>query len=468
MPKYVRARGLASNTRLGIAQIQRPAKPGGLVSTLEPHLVQAVESTFESIDPCEVIVTVTVPGDEYKTELDSNFKRLSQNVNMKGFRPGKVPKSVLEKHHGEALRRDTQQQFVQQGLQKIVADESLRPVGQPRITEDSLTDAEDGGFICKVELSLRPAYELGEYKGLAAETEKVEVTDEEVASAIENVRNQQGRPEPVSEEGLQENGMALARLELLNGEDSIMARDGMRLSPQTAPPGVDAEAYKAAMMGAKDGDNLEIPVVFPADFHIEDLRGKDGSCKISIAQAFDMIRPTDEELMKMIGVEDTDAMNTRVREDIERGKQHQANLKVELSLLETLIGNHEMQLPTRLLEDQVNNRKNTAAQQMMQEGVPEGEIKDRVEEQDAAMRTEAAHNTKAHFLLEDIAQAENLQVQNEDVDQKFQEIAQRNQTSVEEVQKYYQEQNLIQQLAMEILGIKVRTFLRENATITEV
>ena len=82
------------------------------------------------------------------------------------------------------------------------------------------------------------------------------------------------------------------------------------------------------------------------------------------------------------------------------------------------------------------------------------------------MRTEAAHNTKALFLLEDIAQAENLQVQNEDVDQKFQEIAQRNQTSVEEVKKYYQEQNLIQQLAMEILEIKVRTFLRENATIT--
>jgi trigger factor len=430
------------------------------------HLVQAVESTLETIDPCEVVVTVSVPGAEYKTELDSNFKRLSQTVKMKGFRPGKVPKSVLEKHHGDELRRDTQQQFVQQGLQKLVADEELRPVGQPRMTEESLTDLDDGGFVCKVELSLRPGYELGEYKGLTAESEKVEVTDDEVADAIENVRNQQGRPEPVGDGGLKEDGMAMARLELLNGEDSIMARDGMRLSPQTTPPGVDEEAYKAAMIGAKEGAELEIPVVFPEDFHVEDLRGQAGSCKITIAQAFDMVRPTDEEMMKMIGVDSTEAMNTRVRDDIEKGKQHQVNMKVELALLETLIGNHDMQLPARLLEDQVGNRKNAAAQQMMQEGVPEGEIKGRVEEQDDAMRTEAAHNTKALFLLEDIAQAENLQVQNEDVDQKFQEIAQRNQTSVEEVKKYYQEQNLIQQLAMEILEIKVRTFLRENATIT--
>jgi trigger factor len=424
-----------------------------------------VEATLENIETCEVVVTVTVPGDEYKTELDSQFKHASKSVNMKGFRPGKVPKSVLEKHHGAEIRRETQQQFVQKGLQEIVAGKELRPVGQPRMTEESLTDSEDGGFTCKVELSLRPEYTLGEYKGLSADSEAVEVTDVEVAEAIENVRNQQGRPEPVSEEGLKEDGMAVARLELFNGEDSIMARDGMRLSPQTTPPGVDDAAYKAAMVGSNVGAELEIPVVFPEDFHVEDLRGKDGTCKITIAEAFDMVKPTDEELMKMVGADDLEAMNTRVREDIERAKQNQLNMKVELSLLETLIGSHEMELPVRLIEDQINNRKNAAAKQMMEEGVPEGEIKDRVEEQDDTMRTEAVHNTKALFILEDIALAEDLQVQNEDVAQKFQEIAQRNQTSVEEVQKYYQEQNLIQQLAMEILEIKVRTFLRENATI---
>ena len=425
-----------------------------------------MEATLENIDSCEVLVTVTVPGDEYKTELDSNFKRLSQTVNMKGFRPGKVPKSVIEKHHGEELRRDTKQQFVQQGLQKVVTDEELRPVGQPRMDAESLTDAEDGGFICKVELSLRPAYELGEYKGLAAESEKVEVTDTEVDEAIENVRTQQGRPEPVSEDGLKENGMAMARLELLEGENSIMARDGMRLSPMSTPPGVDEEAYKAAMIGAKEGAELEIPVTFPEDFHVEEMRGKAGTCKISIAQAFDMVMPTNEELIKMVGAEDEAGLMQRVREDIEKAKQHQANMKVELALLETLIASHDMQLPSRLIEDQINNRKNAAAQQMMQEGVSEADIEGKLAEQEDAIRTEAEHNTKALFLLEDVAQAEELQVQNEDVAQKFQEIAQRNQTSVEEVQKYYQEQNLIQQLAMEILEIKVRTFLRENATIT--
>ena len=106
-------------------------------------------------------------------------------------------------------------------------------------------------------------------------------------------------------------------------------------------------------------------------------------------------------------------------------------------------------------------------QQLIQGGVSEEEAQAQVAENESNFEGEAIHNTKALFLLEDVAAAEGIQVQNEDVARKFQEIAQRNQTSVEEVQKYYQENNLINQLAMEILEIKVRGFLRENAEITE-
>jgi len=425
-----------------------------------------VEATLENVDACEVVVTVSVPATEFTAQLEGSFKELSKNVRMKGFRPGKIPRAVLEKHHGETLRQETQQNFVQKGLQEIVAEKELRPVGQPRLTADDVVVAEDGGFVAKVAMSLRPDYTLGEYKGLEIEAPKVEVTDEEVATAIEQFKESQGRPEPAAD-GLTDDGMALASLELMNGEDSLMKRDGIRLSMKVVPPGLDEEAYKAALVGSKDGDAHDIPMTFPEDFEPEELRGQAGICRVTLAQVFDMQRPSDEDLQKMLGAENADDVNTKVREDILRQKQAQVNSQVELGLLEQLITAHEIEMPARLIEDQINNRKAAFFQEQVEAGTSEEDAKSQADEQEEGFRTEAIHNSTALFLLEDVAQAEELSVQNEDIARKFQEIAQRNQTSVEEVQKYYQEKNLINQLAMEILELKVRAFLRENAKITE-
>lgn len=426
-----------------------------------------MEATLENVDSCEVVVTVSVPAEEFTSELEGSFKNLAKNVRMKGFRPGKIPRAVLEKHHGEALRQETQQNFVQKGLQEIVAEKELRPVGQPRLNPDDLEVAEDGGFTCKVELSLRPQFKLGEYKGLEIEAPRVDVTDEEIATAIEQFKDSQGRPEPAAD-GLAEDGMALASLELLNGEESLMSRDGIRLSLKVVPPGLDEEAYKAALIGSKDGAVHDVPMTFPEDFQPEELRGQAGTCRVTVAQVFDMQRPSDEDLMKMLGAEDEAEMKQKVHDDIERQKQTQVNTQVELGLLEQLIAKHDIEMPARLIEDQVNNRKASFFREQTEAGLSEDEAKAQAEEQDEAFRTEAIHNSRALFLLEDVAQAEELAVQNEDIARKFQEIAQRNQTSVEEVQKYYQENNLINQLAMEILELKVRAFLRESAKITEV
>lgn len=427
-----------------------------------------MEATLENVDACEVVVTVSVPAEEFQSELEGGFKNLSKNVRMKGFRPGKVPRAVLEKHHGQALRQETQQNFVQRGLQEVVAEKELRPVGMPRLTAEDLKVAEDGGFTAKVALSLRPEYTLGEYKGLEIEAPKVEVTDEEVATAIEQFKDSQGRPEPAANGLTEEDGMALATLELLNGDDSLMKRDGIRLSPKVVPPGLDEEAYKAALIGSTDGAVHDVPMTFPDDFQPEELRGQAGICRVTLAQVFDMQRPTDEDLQKMLGAENADDVKEKVREDIRRQKEAQVNTQVELGLLEKLIAAHPIDMPARLIEDQVNNRKGTFFQEQVQAGTSEEDAKALAEEQDEAFRTEAIHNSTALFLLEDIAAAEGLAVQNEDIARKFQEIAQRNQTSVEEVQKYYQENNLINQLAMEILELKVRAFLRENAKITEI
>lgn len=426
-----------------------------------------MEATLDNADTTEVVVTVTVAADEFNAELETGFKQLSQNVKMKGFRPGKVPRAVLEKAHGAQLRQECQQHFVQRGLQEIVQEKSLRPVGMPHFAKDDLQIAEDGSFTCRVSLMLRPDYTLGEYKGLAVEAPRVEVTDEEVNTALEQFQQSQGRPEPAAA-GLKEDGMALAHVEVFHGEQSLMARDGVRLAANVTPPGLDEEAYRAAIIGSVDNAVHDLEMVFPDDFQPENLRGQKGRCVITVKQVFDMLRPTEEELIKMVGAEDKADMLEKVRADIQRQKEAQVNGQVELQLLEQVIGAHEMELPERLVQDQVNNRKNSLFQQMVQQGMSEDEAKANVEAQDEALRTESIHNSKALFLMEDIAAAEDLGVQNEDIGRKFQEIAQRNRTSVDEVQKYYQEHNLLNQLAMEILELKVRAFLRENAKITEV
>ncbi len=426
-----------------------------------------VQVTVEKLGPCQARVSFTVPSDEFQGALRKALGEAGKNVRMKGFRPGHVPTQVIERQFGKEIRRGTVEDFIRKAFQKAVDENQLKVVGSPTVDLEKLTPIEGADLSHAFEVSLRPEIALGEYKGLSIESELEPVVDQEVENTLENFKAQQAHPEPAGDAGLPENGLALVKVEWLYGSETVLSRDGLRISPDAPTPGCDPEAFKRAIEGAKDGETREIAMTIPEDFEREDLRGKEALTRIHVTQAYRMVPPTDDEVKKFFDAKDEADLKAKVKEKIEEAKIAQEQSRIESTLLAKVLDAHEFELPETLLSHQTEGRLQELARELEAAGTPKEKIPEQVEGQREAAKTTAARGLRALFLVQTIAEKENLLVSRDDMRAELEAIAKRNQATVEEVGEYYKKQNLYDQMAIEILERKVRRFLRESAQITE-
>jgi trigger factor len=149
-------------------------------------------------------ISFSVPAAELEAELDRGLKSVSRNVRMKGFRPGKVPRKVVEKAYGENLRQEVIGRFINQAYQRAVKEHELRPLAHPRLGADALRRGEDGSISAEFEVPLRPSFELPGYTGLQVTSELEPVMDQQVEAALDEFRDSQATPEKAGEDGLRE------------------------------------------------------------------------------------------------------------------------------------------------------------------------------------------------------------------------------------------------------------------------
>ncbi len=417
--------------------------------------------------PCHAVISLKVPSAELERAVQQELRTVGSRTRMKGFRPGKVPAQVLEKSFGKEVRRETAQNFIRQAFEQVVKEEELRPATHPRIEEERLVVLIGSDLEIEFDLYLRPDLELQDYTGLEIRAPKVDVDDEELEKALEDVKLRSSRPEPVGEEGLARDGMALAKVELMHADEVVEERDGLRLSPETPPPGVDAQAFADALVGTGEGSVVDVPITFPEEFPKEELRGQEGTCRVTIGQAFRMVPPEPEDLLKMFGAEDEESMRENARQRILEAKTEQRDTAVETQLIQQVISMHPMELPSGLIDDQVKSRMERLTDELASQGVDPEEAAAQVEAEADSAYEASTRSLSALYLVEAIGQKEDLQITDQDVLGELQDIAKRNGATVEEVREYYSKQNLFPQLATELLEKKVRLFLRESASITE-
>jgi trigger factor len=422
-----------------------------------------VEVTVERVKACQAKFSFTVPAEEFAQEVHKALRELGRRLRMKGFRPGHVPPEVVERVQGKDVRAEVAFRFVQKAYQQAVEEQKLRPLAHPRIELGEVLAGAD--LSRSFELELRPDFDLGTYRGLEVESQVPPVLDEEIEAAIEQARRNQARPEPAGESGLPEDGMALAKVQLSYEGEVVWERDGLRLSPQAPLPGVEAEAYRAALTGKLDGQSVELPVRFPPDFEHEAARNQEGTCRIEIKTAFRILVPSRAELMKSIGVATEEELLAKAREGLEQANARIEAERVESELLERVLEAHEMELPQQMVEQQHAARLAAMREELAGRGASPEELEAELSRRDEEARRAALKSAKAYFVIERIAEAEKLAVSEQEMLEELKTIAQRNRSSFEEVRDFYKEQNLFGQLAMEILERKVRRFLRENAEL---
>ena len=429
-----------------------------------------VEVNVVSEGPCLAKISFSVPAAEFENEVRKGLAEVRKSTRMKGFRPGKAPLATVQKLYGPNAREEAKQHFVRMAFQRAVQDKELKPLGNPRVTLEELKQVEIGSdqdFQYEFEADLRPSFELGEYKGLAIESQLAPVLDEEVEEGLAHFRRRQARPEPAGEEGLAASGMAICKLELLHEGQVVLERDGLRLNAESALPGTDPEAWKQALTGAVQEAVVSLPMTLPSELENEAARGQQGEVRLTLTQVFKLVEPSDEELFALTEVADLDGLRAKLRENMELANRTQEDSRIEGALLEQVVMAHDFELPAHMVADQVRGRLAELRSTLEAQELPAEQIESQVAAAEAEARGGAERSVRAYFVLEAIAQKEELRVTDEEMLEELRTIAARNQAELDEVVNFYRQQNQMNQLALELAERKIRRFLREHATIQE-
>lgn len=425
--------------------------------------VQVAES-----GPCSRTLTIKIPGNEVKQHLDRMFQAASQNVNLKGFRPGKVPRHVLEKKYGEAIQREAKEHLVRESVSNACREHELVTIGRAKLEGLGEEPLKDSDVEFTVQLDLRPEFELGEVKGIAIKAEPTEVTDEDMEAALKDLGSQKRTLEPI-DDAVEESDFAKVDMTFRDADgNEVSKRENAQVNAGIPVAGSDPEQFKAALMGKKKGESFSIELTYPETFDKAEVRGKKGKVDIELLDVLRVQDPTlDDEFAKGFDFETIDALRTELRSRIgEQKVMGETNRQTE-AILESIANDHPFPLPESLVEDEIEHSLQQFAQRMKEGGVAEEEIETRLEGARNEARTEAERRVRMFFLIDAVARKHELGVTPAEVDVELQNIAAQHNATIEQVREHFDQQEQANQLRLSLLERKVRDFLRENAQITD-
>lgn len=421
-----------------------------------------VQVSIKNSSHCERVLSVAVPKELIHEEYTHFFNRISKDARVPGFRPGKVPREVLESHyHGEA-REKVLENLIARSFREAIQEKQIEFLGRPTIQQINFTDDK---LSYEALIEIPPAIKLRKYKGLAATKPPLEVKPEEVEQALEEVRNSVAKFVAVEDRPSQWGDFLIADYQCLIEGKQVENRtdDWFELRE-----GEFLKGFSNQLVGVKAGEEREVHIQFPEKFGRKDWAGKEGVFKVGVKEIKAKKLPAlDDEFAKETGEFETlTDLRVHLQKQIESRKNQQAEIQLENALLEALVKENPFEVPKGVVERRratlVHSAMESLAQQGMQQELIQGEIK-KFEEK---MQPEAERQVRLSFLLDEIAKKEDMKLSDSDYEAKYKEIAARHRQSEEAVRKYYTEHAEAKEgLGIQILNEKVIQFIKANAGI---
>ena len=389
-------------------------------------------------------IVIKVEGKEWEDALDKAFKKANAKAKIDGFRPGKAPKDVYLKHYGiESLFMEASNIAVESAYQKMVEEnKGLEIAAQPVLDIRSI----DEKYIEYVfTITLKPEVKLGKYKGLGIKKEEVKVTKKEIDEAVEHMR------EHYKENVVKDGEIAKGDIAVIDfeGFKDGKAFDGgkgenysLEIGSNTFIPG-----FEDQLVGMKAGEEKDINVTFPEDYHAENLKGAPVVFKVKVNEVKEVKIPElDKEFFEdlgMDGIDSKEALEAQVKENITAQKDKEAEDKYIDSLLAKIAENTEIDVPETMINDETDRMVDSFAEHITMQGITieqfykfTNSTKETLKEQ---YKEEATKRIKYRLILEAIIKAEKITVSDKEVEEKIEEIATKYNMTKEEVKKQYGE-----------------------------
>ncbi|MCW8786738.1 MULTISPECIES: trigger factor [Bacillus] len=395
---------------------------------------------WEKQEGNEGVLTVEVDADTFKTALDDAFKKVVKQVSIPGFRKGKVPRGLFEQRFGvEALYQDALDILLPVEYPKAVEEAGIEPVDRPEIDVEKIEKGESLIFTAKV--TVKPEVKLGDYKGLGIEKDDTAVTDEDVQNELKALQERQAEL-VVKEEGAVENGdtVVLDFEGFVDGE----AFEGGKAENYSLEVGSGSfiPGFEEQLTGLESGAEKDVEVTFPEEYHAEELAGKPAVFKVKIHEIKAKELPElNDEFAKDIDeeVETLAELTEKTKKRLEEAKENEADAKLREELVLKASENAEADVPQAMIDTELDRMLKEFEQRLQMQGMNlelytqfSGQDENALKEQ---MKEDAAKRVKSNLTLEAIAQAENLEVTDEEVEAELTKMAEAYNMPVENIKQ---------------------------------
>jgi len=417
-----------------------------------------MQVSVEDSSSVEKRLTIQVPAEEVTQQIDARLRELGKQVRLKGFRPGRIPFSVMRQRYGPQAKAEVIQQTAQTSLQQAIEQESLRIAAAPRLEEAPVLDKETGLEI-KAIIEVYPELDAINVAEIAIDRPEVSVSDEDVAEMLETLKKQ--KIEWMDVERKPGDGDQALVEYTAETEEGTMPKVGKhRLAIILGESGFDALEKVVRKMSA--GDEKELELEFPADYGETGLAGKKTDVKLTMTHVQEGKLPEiDAEFTRSFGVEsgEVEELNTEIRNNLERELGQAVNTQLKTQLADRLLEVHEdLEVP----ESIVTNEAHNMLQQMMR-----GAEIEVTEEMLEHFREPARKRVRSGLLLGELARQNEIVIDGSKVREAIEEIAQTYEEPREVVQMYYNDQRMLQSVENSVLENQVVDWVVNNAKVTD-
>ncbi len=426
--------------------------------------------TVEKIASNKVKLSFVESAESFDAAVEKAYLKERSKINVPGFRKGKAPRKLIENMYGEGVFYDDAFELVAQpAYEEAIKAENLQVVDRPQVDVQQIGAGQELKYT--LEVFVKPDVTLGEYKGVAVEKNVEKVTDEAVEARIQNDVERASTTQDVTDRAV-ENG-DIVNLDYAGSVDGVAFEGGTAQGQSlTIGSGMFIPGFEEQMVGMNIGEERDLSVKFPEQYHADNLAGKDAVFHVKVNGIQTKVRPElDDDFAADVSEFDTfEAYKANIVADLEKNAADRAEANLEDALVQKVVDAADCDIPDAMIQDEITTMLREMEMRMMYQGIRfedylkyTGQTLDQVREN---YKPEAANRVKTQLVLEAVAKAENIVPTDEDVDEAIADQAKRVNRDVEEFKASLSEQQ--KEYLKETAGIKkVIDFLKANAVITE-
>lgn len=426
-----------------------------------------VEVAVAEAAHCKRDLTIEVPAEEVKAEFDKTYQSFARFAKVPGFRPGHVPLAVVKQRFAKDVKDGVLEHILPHALQHAIVDHKLRVIGEPDISDVSITEGEPLRFKATVEVL--PEFELKEYNGLKLTKNVIQITEETVERVIAEMRDSAAQLVPVedrpSEVGDTVSVNLVGKYVEPAGEEDLSADD---VSVELGSEGVQAE-FNENLTGVRTGDVREFRVAYPAEFSSPGLAGKtvDFTATVVAVRRKELPELDDEFAKEVDGAETLDALRKNVRERLESNSAARAESELRSTAVQEVMKDYDFEVPQSIVERQAADLLRQLAYDMLRGGVPPQNLREmNWEGQRGAAKVRAVTDIRTALVLERIADAEKINVETEEIDQEIETLAARSGEAVEAVKARLTKDDAVSSIENRLRHQKTLDAIIKSADVT--